>query len=201
MTVPPWSSDVCGGSDHVDCRAMFRCRVGLAESRSHISALSEVPYESRIDIVATQAIMSSDGERPALAELVSLLHGDSGELVASRAALRVEVPVSVRDALTRIVDVLALGRAVRIVPVGPELTITEAAELLGVARLTLIKLLQTGEIGYSRSNSSRRIAVDEALAYRDRRDRTRRALLDELTADAVELGMYSQPALFGMDKA
>jgi hypothetical protein len=32
------------------------------------------------------------------------------------------------------------------------------------------------------------------LAYRDRRGRDRRAILDEMTADAVEMGMYGQPA-------
>ena len=87
----------------------------------------------------------------------------------SRGGSQVEVPLSVRDVLTRIADVLASGRGVAIVPVDRELTTTEAAGLLGVSRPTLIKLLETGEIGYSRPNSSRRIPLDQVLAYRDRR--------------------------------
>ena len=144
--------------------------------------------------MATEAIMPDDGERPSLAELASLLHDGAGELAFRRGSAQIDVPSSVRDVLTRIADVLASGRGVAIVPVDRELTTTEAAGLLGISRPTLIKLLEAGEIDYSRPNSSRRIPLDQVLAYRDRRGRARRAILDELTADAVEMGMYGQPA-------
>jgi excisionase family DNA binding protein len=119
--------------------------------------------------MATEAIMPGDEERPSLAELASLLHDGSGELAVNRGGAPVVVPPSVRDVLTRIADVLASGRGVAIVPVDRELTTTEAAGLLGLSRPTLIKLLEAGEIGYSRPNSSRRIPLDQVLAYRDRR--------------------------------
>jgi excisionase family DNA binding protein len=122
-------------------------------------------------------------------------------LAVSRGGAQVDVPLSVRDVLTRIADVLASGRGVAIVPVDRELTTTEAAGLLGVSRPTLIKLLEAGEIGYSRPNSSRRIPLDQVLAYRDRRGQARRAILDELTADAVVRGMYGEPAPAETDDA
>ncbi|MBW4703120.1 excisionase family DNA-binding protein [Micromonospora sp. RL09-050-HVF-A] len=151
--------------------------------------------------MAAEAIMPGDSERHSLTELVSLLHDGSGALAVTRGGVQVEVSLSVRDVLTRIADVLASGRGVAIVPVDRELTTTEAAGLLGVSRPTLIKLLEAGEIGYSRPNSSRRIPLDQVLAYRDRRGQARRALLDELTADAVEMGMYGQPAPVETDDA
>lgn len=151
--------------------------------------------------MSTEAIMPGDGERPALAELASLLHDGGGELAVRRGGAQVEVPASARDVLTRIADVLAAGRGVAIVPVDRELTTTEAAGLLGVSRPTLIKMLEAGEIGYSRPNSSRRIPLEQVLAYRDRRGRIRRAILDEMTADAVEMGMYGQPAPVETDDA
>jgi hypothetical protein len=58
----------------------------------------------------------------------------------------------------------------------------------------LIKLLDAGEIGHSRPNSSRRIPLEQVLAYKQRRSRTRRELLAEMTADAVDTGMYGTPA-------
>ncbi|MBT8225041.1 MAG: excisionase family DNA-binding protein [Dactylosporangium sp.] len=144
--------------------------------------------------MTADAIMPSEGERSSLAQLTELLHEGAGTLAVIRSGAQVEVPGSVRDVLARIADVLASGRGVAIVPVDRELTTTEAAGLLGVSRPTLIKLLDAGEIGYSRPNSSRRIPLDQVLAYRDRRGQTRRAILDELTADAVDMGMYDQPA-------
>lgn len=151
--------------------------------------------------MATEAIMPGDEERSSLGELASLLHDGAGELAVRRGGAQVDVPRSVQDVLTRIADVLASGRGVAIVPVDRELTTTEAAGLLGVSRPTLIKLLEAGEIGYSRPNSSRRIPLDQVLAYRDRRGQARRAILDELTADAVEMGMYGQPAPAETDDA
>jgi excisionase family DNA binding protein len=144
--------------------------------------------------VAPDAIMPVEDEGPSLGQLVELLHGTEGALTVGRGGAHAEIPRSMRDVLTRIADVLASGRGVAIVPVDRELTTTEAAGLLGVSRPTLIKLLEAGEIGYSRPNSSRRIPLDQVLAYRDRRHQARRAILDELTADAVEMGMYDQPA-------
>ncbi|MBT8223910.1 MAG: excisionase family DNA-binding protein [Dactylosporangium sp.] len=144
--------------------------------------------------MTTDAIMPAEDERASLVQLTELLHEGTGALAVSRGGPEIAVPRSVRDVLTRIADVLASGRGVAIVPVDRELTTTEAAGLLGVSRPTLIKLLESGEIGYSRPNSSRRVPLDQVLAYRDRRGQTRRAILDELTADAVEMGMYDQPA-------
>ncbi|WFE31576.1 helix-turn-helix domain-containing protein [Micromonospora sp. WMMD975] len=151
--------------------------------------------------MSTEAIMPADGEHPSLTELANLLHDGAGELAVRRGGEQVAVPVSMRDVLTRIADVLASGRGVAVVPVDRELTTTEAAGLLGVSRPTLIKLLEAGEIGYSRPNSSRRIPLEQVLAYRDRRGQARRAILDELTADAVEMGMYGQPAPVETDDA
>ena len=151
--------------------------------------------------MATDAIMPVEGEDPALGQLVELLHGGGDALTVDRDGARAEIPLSVRHVLMRVADILASGRGVAIVPVDRELTTTEAAGLLGVSRPTLIKLLEAGEIGYSRPNSSRRIPLDEVLAYRNRRRQTRRAILDELTADAVEMGIYDQPAQLTTDDA
>lgn len=118
------------------------------------------------------------GERPSLIQLTELLHSGPDALTVGRGRVQVDVPRSVRDVLTRIAEVLVSGRGVAIVPVDHELTTTEAAGLLGVSRPTLIKLLEAGEIGYCRPNSSRRIPLDQVLAYRDRRGQTRRAILD-----------------------
>jgi excisionase family DNA binding protein len=65
-----------------------------------------------------------------------------------------------------VAEVLASGRGLAIVPVDSELTSSEAAELLGISRPTLIKLLDAGEIGHSRPNSSRRIPLEQVLAYK-----------------------------------
>ncbi|WBB95891.1 helix-turn-helix domain-containing protein [Solwaraspora sp. WMMA2080] len=141
------------------------------------------------------AIVPGLDERAELARLADLLETAEGrELALVRDGIETELPGSMREVFARLVQVLASGRGVAIVPVDQELTTREAAELLGVSRPTLIKLLDDGEIPYSRPNSSRRIPLGGLLAYKQQRSHARRQLLAEMTADAVDSGMYGTPA-------
>jgi excisionase family DNA binding protein len=82
----------------------------------------------------------------------------------------VELPVSVVNALVRILDELAEGRDVAVLSEGEggEVTTSQAAELLGMSRPTLINLLEAGEIPFRKVGTHRRMALADVLAYRRR---------------------------------
>lgn len=150
--------------------------------------------------MSTATVVPAPTERAALERLAEALHNEAGRsTVMVRGGVRTELPHSVVEVLLRVADVLASGRGVSIVPVDHELTTREAADLLGLSRPTLIKLLDAGEIGYSRPNSSRRIPLEQVLQYREKRSRKRRGLLSEMTADAVEMGTYGAAPSEGDD--
>jgi len=144
--------------------------------------------------MTTEAVMPTSEERAVLIRLADFLDEDGRSLALTRGGLEAELPDSVREVLARVAEVLASGRGVAVVPVDQELTTREAADLLGISSPTLIKLLDAGEISYSRPSSSRRIPLEQVLAYKKRRSRKRRELLSEMTADAVKMGMYGSPA-------
>lgn len=145
------------------------------------------------------AVMPAEGEQDALLGLSALLlrEGDRPSLVLRGRGAEHEVPDSVREVLLRVAEILASGRGLAVVALDQQLTTREAAELLGVSRPTLIKILDAGEIGHSRPTSSRRVPLEEVLAFKERRSLERRALLNEMTADAVEMGFYDRPASAG----
>jgi excisionase family DNA binding protein len=128
----------------------------------------------------------------ASAEELSRLLGRMPEAERARVRLDGNDLILPRQALALLRDLLvemAQGNAVTIVPIHAELTTQEAANILNVSRPHLVKLLEEGEIPFSKTGTHRRIRYQDLISYRDQRDQESRAALDELTAQAQEHDM------------
>lgn len=95
-------------------------------------------------------------------------------------SVTVEVSDHARAVFAEVLDELAAGHRVDVLPVKEMLSTQEAADLLRVSRPTLVKMLEDGLLSYEQPGVHRRVArsaVDDFLAHR----RSRRAkALDEL---------------------
>jgi excisionase family DNA binding protein len=143
-------------------------------------------------VLEKDPVLPSVAEQPLLQDLEDLLKQDGFSetaLVGPDERPR-RLPRSVAQALARVVQELARGNAVTIVPVHAELTTQQAADLLNVSRPFLIKLLEAGEIPFHRAGTHRRVKAADLLAYRNRQHATRRAALDELAREAQAMGLY-----------
>src|SRR5579872_5238404 len=94
----------------------------------------------------------------------------------------VKLPVPAVDLLLRILEEMARGNAVRIIPVHAELTTQEAADMLDISRPSLIQLLDEGKIEYRRVGTHRRVRFEALMKYKRQADEARRAALDQLAA-------------------
>lgn len=101
----------------------------------------------------------------------------------------VELPVFALRLLDEILGELAMGNAVKVVPIHAELTTQEAADLLNVSRPHLVKLLDESAIPHTKVGRHRRVKFSDLMAYKQRRDAESRQAMDELAAQAQELGM------------
>ncbi|AGL27770.1 excisionase [Mycobacterium tuberculosis CAS/NITR204] len=82
---------------------------------------------------------------------------------------RVELPREVHQALRQVVAALHAGKAVTIAPQSMTLTTQQAADLLGVSRPTVVRLIKSGELAAERIGNRHRLVLDDVLAYREAR--------------------------------
>ena len=107
--------------------------------------------------------------------------------------LPIQLPAGAVALLMNILEAMAAGRGVTIIPENAELTTVQAAEVLNVSRPFLIKLLEEGAIPHRKVGKHRRVRMEDVMAYKERVDRDREAILDQLAAQAQDLDMgYSR---------
>lgn len=91
-----------------------------------------------------------------------------------------QLPPELADVLVRTAEALAEGQAVTISPHRTTLTTQEAAEILGVSRPTLVKLLEEDKIPFTQPGRHRRVQLADVLAFQEHQVQARAQALSEL---------------------
>lgn len=101
----------------------------------------------------------------------------------------VAIPFPAFRLLVEILNEMAEGNAVTLAPIQAELTTRQAADLINVSQPFLIEQLEKGAIPFREVEKHRRVLLRDLTDYKRRMDQNRLKALDELTAQAQELGM------------
>src|SRR5262249_22518995 len=111
-----------------------------------------------------------------------------------RAKLRVRVndaeivlPAAAKQLLVHLLEEMAQGNAVAVIPIHAELTTQEAADILNVSRPHLIKLLDEGKLPHHKVGSHRRVRYRDLEAYKAESEAEREKAMEALAKQAQEL--------------
>ena len=102
----------------------------------------------------------------------------------------VQFPKTTVDGLIEMLEAVAEGDAATVVRTPREVSTQQAATVLNVSRPTVVKLIDDGALASRKVGSHRRIPLVDLLAYRDDIVARRRAVLDQMSRDAEDLGLY-----------
>jgi len=101
----------------------------------------------------------------------------------------VSIPVAAFRLLMDVLNEMAQGNAVTLIPVHAELTTQQAADVLNVSRPFLIKLIEEGKLPCRMVGTHRRVLFSDLNEYKRKIDGDRAKALEELAAQAQDLGM------------
>jgi excisionase family DNA binding protein len=119
--------------------------------------------------------------------------GSEAAFLVSPTGDRQEIPSEVFEVLSYIVSSLAEGKGVTVMPTDAQLTTQQAADHLGISRPTLVKLLEQGEIPFTKVGRHRRVTLEDLMQYESAAHEARRQTLRDLTQEAASQGHYFDP--------
>lgn len=126
----------------------------------------------------------------ALAAALEKIHSENPEIEIEETNEKIKIPLKALQLLAKILKETGNGKPVSIVPIAKEITTQAAAEILGCSRPHLVKLVEKGEINFTKVGKHRRIKYQDIINYKRKMKEEQRKLLIEIMKSDEESGLY-----------
>lgn len=126
----------------------------------------------------------------ALASVIDQLKSENPEIEIEETQERIKVPLSALKLLGEILKAMSQGKAFSLVPMATEVTTQKAAEILGCSRPHLVKLLEDGQIEYTKVGKHRRVRFEDVMKYKKKLKKNQKQHIIDIMNSDEELGLY-----------
>jgi excisionase family DNA binding protein len=138
-----------------------------------------------------RAFDATSNEQQEIIDIYAKLRESEAKLIGPDGKTEI-LPNNLYSFLLRLLADLRAGNSVTILQSRHELTTIEASKILGMSRQFLVQLLEKGEIPFHMVGTHRRLYVRDVLAYKAKRDTSRRKTLDDLAKREFAKGDYGK---------
>lgn len=126
----------------------------------------------------------------ALAATLKEIRSANPEIEIEETEDRIRIPLKALEFLADILKATGQGKPVSIVPIATEMTTQAAAELLSCSRPHLVKLLENGDIPFTKVGKHRRVKYEDVVEYKRRiKSEQKQRIIQMMKADE-ESGLY-----------
>ncbi|UOB16461.1 helix-turn-helix domain-containing protein [Abyssalbus ytuae] len=126
----------------------------------------------------------------ALASAIERLKIENPKIEIEETQQRIKIPLSALKFLGEILKAMSQGKPFSLVPVATEVTTQKAAEILGCSRPHLVKLLEDGEIDYTKVGKHRRVRFEDVMKYKRKMKKNQKQHIINIMKSDEELGLY-----------
>lgn len=102
----------------------------------------------------------------------------------------IKLPKSALELLAQIIQNMAEGKPVSIVPIATEMTTQAVADYLGCSRPHVVKLLEGGKIPFTKVGRHRRVKFEDAVSYKKEMKAIQKKQLVEIMNETEDLDLY-----------
>lgn len=102
----------------------------------------------------------------------------------------IPIPEKITEILINVINIMAQGKSLSLIPLSDEISITEGAKILNISRSYLIKLMNNKELPYYVVENRKKFLLKDLLEYKILRDQKRKEGLKKLTELTQNLGLY-----------
>lgn len=140
--------------------------------------------------VSTDRLEPTDFQPEEIERTVQILRPDDEPLTLVRGGASIDLPAPLFQFIAEAMHKVQDGRTVVAVTEDETVTTQQAADILGISRPTVVKLLEEDRIPYRKVRRHRRISIVDLNRYQAQRAQSSRKLLDDLFNGIVSDGAY-----------
>lgn len=118
------------------------------------------------------------------------LTSEIAEIEIEETQEKIKIPLEALQLFAEILDAMGQGKPISIVPLATEMTTQAAAEFLGCSRPHLVKLLEQGEIAFTKVGRHRRVRYDDLSNYKIAMKEKQLNALRQLMKSDEDSGLY-----------